>query len=416
MYTYKDSVALSRSVGSQWEHYNLADIVLSEIYAKYIRCYLVVTNSFTGQDQNVDMERYRIANTNSTQTVKEWLTAMATVPLETVKELPDANLASAKYANAILHGYNIQLAKAGIPYPEQMPVVELTDLVVTRPNYQTDVNLLKTHCLMSVNGFFHRTDAAQGKAYVIDGGKTAAKMRCAHTGILSFLDIAPIEQIRIKPENVRPLDEDTPLADSMILTIPREMKSKSFVLILGGYIVKPEDNVLYPFSENEWVLNINGLPYIERIIESEPLLDLSSLKIEHLDINKTGSFVKEHLFKDETILAYLGLSQSFFAVIDTPELFYNKINVRVSELPGLITSYQDPTFPLIMGYGKHIEYSKLFESDMWALRVADSWYVQYAWQTAPLRDVPVVTNQWRPWHPYSRANGYLLEIIGQKKK
>ena len=416
MYTYKDAVALSRSVGSQWEHFDLSDIVLYEIYSKYIRCYVVVTNSFTGLDQVVDMEYYRIAKNGSTETVKEWLVAMANKPLQTVKELPDASLASARYANAIMHGYDIQLAKAGFPYPEQMPVTELTDLVVTRPSYKTDVNLLKTHCLMSVNGFFHRTDAAQDKAYVLDGGRTAAKMRCSHTGILSFLDIGAIKQIRIKPEHIRPLTEETPLANSLILTVPEDMTDKSLMLVLGGYIVRPEDNVLYPFSPNEWVLNIKGLPYFERIMESEPLLDLSSLKIEHLDNNIDDAYVKDQLLQDDTILAYLGLSQSFFVIVDTPELFYNKINVRVSDLPGLITSYQDPTFPLIMGYGRHIEYSKLFESDMWALRVADAWYVQYAWQTAPLRDVPVMTNQWRTWHPYSRTNGYLMEIIGKKKR
>lgn len=415
MYTYKDSVALSRSVGSQWEHYNLEDIVLHEVYSKFITAYIQVFEDVVDVDLIVDMEKYRVQLATSTLTVKEWLKTMEGLSLHTVDAFPDASLASVAYANAVQYGYKIELAKAGFPYPETMPQSDLHDLVVTRPNFSTNLELLKSHCLLSVNGFFHRSDYAQGKAYILDGGRTALKNRCSHTGITSFLDIAPLTQVRIKPDHIRPLTEDHPLSEGVILSVPEDMTGKSLILILGGYIVRPEDNVLWPMNDNEWCFNIKGIPFVERIMESEYSLDLSSMEIEHLDTNPENAYRLEDLYSDKSLMAYLTLSQSFFVIVDTPELFYNKIFVRNSNLPGLITAYQDPKLPVIIGYGKAIEYSKTEEAGFWALRVTDPWYVQYAWQTIPTRNIPVVTNHWKTWTPYLRSQAYLLEIIGKKK-
>lgn len=412
MYVYENSAVLGRTTGAQWEHVDISQVMLRQVYAIYAKVYISVYNSYTETTNYIDMEYYRTSFNGSSMTVNEWLVTMDGKPVEVVDEFPNAKLKSAKYANAVLHGYKIELAKAGFPYPDEMPITELTDLKITRPQYPTNLELLKTHCIMSVNGYFHRTDYDGTNAFVLDGGVTAAMNRCSHTGILSFLNIGRVDTHRLNEVDVQSLTPGAPLSEGVIIQAPEEFNDKSVMFILGGYLIRPEKNVFFKNSENTWVLNIRGLPYYERIQESETQLDLSSMKIEHLDTNKDNAIVIESILSDSAIKAYLTLSQSFFVAVDTSDLYFNEINVRVSNIPGLISAYDDPVHPLIMGYGKHVEYSKVSEENYWALRVADDWYVRYAWQTAPTRGVPVITNHYRTWQPYLRTQGYLLDIKG----
>lgn len=416
MYQYITSLSLTMSISSQWQTTDVGDMSLSLMYAKYSQTYLTVSESITDSELYVPMNAYRTALATSNITVNQWLASMAGTTLETVKELPDKDMAAAKYANAILSGYKIQLAKAGYPYPEEMPVTELVDLSLTRPQYPTDLSLIHTRCLAKVNGYYHRTAWDGQKAFILDGGITAAMKRCSHTGIVSFLDIGGIEEYQLMDDDIIPLTEGSPLKEGVIIRVPESAQGKSFIFILGGYMIQPEPSVFFPNSDTTWVLNIQALPYYQRIFESRKEIDLSSLNLEALDTNKEHAIVQESLLSDETIRAYLKLSQTFLAIVDTDELYFNRIHVRVSNIPGLITSYQEPDYPLVMGYGKQVEYSKIQETQYWALRVDDAWYKQYAFNTAPTRNVQVLTDHWVTWKPYLRTNGYMLQIMGKKKK
>lgn len=415
MYQYISSLSLTTTINAQWQTTDVVDMALSVMYSRYRQTYLTVKESITDKEFYVPMEAYRTTLATSSLTVAEWLVTMDGVTLETVPELPNKDLVSAKYANAILSGYKIELAKAGYPYPDAMPQSELVDLSLTRPQYPTDLSLIHTHCLTKVNGYYHRTAFDGTKAFILDGGITAAMKRCSHTGIVSFLDIGTIEEKQLTDEDFMPLTEGAPLKEGIIINLPAEAEGKSIIFILGGYMVQPEPGVFYPNSPTSWVLNIQGLPYFQRIFESRKEIDLSSLKLETLDTNKEHALVQASLLSDETLSAYMKLSQTYIAIVDTPNLYYDQIHVRVSNIPGLITSYQEPDFPLVMGYGKQVEYSKIQETQYWALRVADSWYKQFAFSTAPTRNVQVLTDHWVTWKPYLRTNGYLLVISGKKK-
>jgi hypothetical protein len=415
MYQYITSLSLTTSISAQWQTTDVVDMALSLMYTKYRQTYLTVKESITGNQFYVPMDAYRTALATSSSTVGQWLESMSGVTLETIPELPNKDLASAKYANAILSGYKIELAKAGYGYTEAMPVTELVDLALTRPQYQTNLSLIHTHCLTKVNGYYHRTAYDGTKAFILDGGVTAAMKRCSHTGIVSFLDIGSIEERQLTAEDFMSLTEGAPLREGVIINLPPEAEGKSIIFILGGYMIQPEESVFFPNSPTSWVLNIQGLPYFQRIFESRKEIDLSSLKLESLDTNKDHALVQESLLSDEVISAYLQLSQTYIAIVDTPELYYDRIHVRVSNIPGLITSYQEPDYPLVMGYGKQVEYSKIQETQYWALRVADAWYKQFAFNTAPTRNVKVLTDHWVTWKPYLRTDGYMLNITGKKK-
>lgn len=415
MYTYQEATCLSYDFGYNWESADISEKPLSTIYGTYQQVFVTVHDLVIDKIRHINMDTYRSDLCASPKTIVQWLETMANKPIEFADSLPTDNLVTARYENAVLMGYKIEPSRTGYHVPDELPSVNLIDLSITRSDPRTDITLLHTHALISVNGFFHRTDTDGLATYVIDGAETAFKRRCAHTGILSFANIGKITQYQIKDDDIMPLSPDGKLKDGLIIKIPEEYQEFSSIFILGGYIIRPDKEAFYKNAENTWILQVKALPYVERYFESKNEIDLSSIKVDAPLDNKDDAVLVEDLYNDDNIRAWLKLSQSFIAFVDTPILYYDQINVRVSTLPGLITAYQEPKETLIMGYGKSVEYSKVQEAQFWALRVQDPFYKQFAFSNAPARVQPVMSNHLLPWKQYQRTQGYLLKISGERK-
>jgi len=267
--------------------------------------------------------------------------------------------------------------------------------------------------LISVNGYYHRTDYANTVAYVYDGATTMRKSNLNHIGILSFLDIGKLQKIQIKEQDIIPAVADTQLSDKLIFSIDQSVEGKSYFLILGGYMIMPDEGVFWQSSDNSFTLDINRLPFVERIFESNHYLDLSPLGLSELPINPDAYNVPE-LFSDRVIKNYMTLSQSFFVIVDTPYLVTNKIHIKKSHLPGMFTCYQDPTYPLIVNNGKTAEYWKTQEDGYWSVNVQDSFLRNYIMSEQPVRSEVTVTDQMRPDKPFFHSRGFLLEIAGYR--
>lgn len=411
MYRYISALALPKTTSAQWKEYDLHSIMLREIYAKFTQTFITVTENLTNETFIVDMDAYRTTLSASSLTVDEWLITQNGKPLISVPDLPNKNMRYAKYHNAIMAGYKIQRTRMGYNYPAEYPLQDLPDLALTRDKIPTDMTLIHKHCMASVNGFYHRTDTDGTKAFIVDGAVTASMIRCPHIGLLSFLDMAEITQYKIKPEHIIPSTEGMLLKQGLKFVIEEDLTDKSIIFILGGYMIMPEANVFWQVSDNSFEFNINAIPYVQRYFESRVNIDLTSMKVDVED-NGTDNVVVESLFSDEVIRQYFDLSQTFVVIVNTPKLYTEKINVRVSNLPGFLTAFQDPVWPLVMGYGKMVEYTKIKEVDRWALRIDDPYYKHYAFQETRLKLLPVVSSHLIPYDMYYRTDGYMLSIGG----
>jgi len=414
MYTYVDTLAVEKSVGSTWNHYDTKNVMLRQVYGRFSKAIVIVHDSYTDKEMYVNMMYYVTTLATSEQTVGEWLADMNGLPLNTVPELPNADYKYAEYANAVLHGYKIMPAWLGRYVPDNYPVADMPDLRLTRPRLPTNMELLHTHCLLSVNGYFHQTDATEDEAYIIQGGTTATMMRCSHTGILSFMGIGAVKKHPWRKEQIIPLNPDGKLKDGMLLRTDVDLTNKSVFMVLGGYIVPPQEGVFYQNGDQTFVFQLKGIPYVQRYFNSYKELDMSSMNV----IRETNgvdaeAINQESLWSDEVITQFMMLSQSFLVVVDSPEIFFEHFNVRVSNLPGFLTSYQEPKWPLIMGYGKHVEYSKVKEYRWWALRVQDPYYKHFAFNSAILPTLKTISDNLMPYNQaYFRTTGYLLKIGG----
>lgn len=413
MYSYVDSVVLSRSTGSQWEHLDISNYVVFDIYNKFSKVYLILSNPVLSGNIYVDFDTLKLEFSGYAGTLIQLLADIADRTLTTVPSLPTTTIKHAKYSDAFRSEYKVDITVIGQAVPDNYPDLDKHDLVITRPKYKTDMRLIHDYCLVSVNGFFHMTDTDGTKAYVHEGADTMRKGRANQMGILSFLDIGKLTKVKLDKANIYPQDPTSTLKEKIYFDITQNVTDKAVILVLGGYLVFPEPNVFWQRGDKSFALNLNNLPYVERLYESNRAMDLDGL--DGLEIETATSdpdildFTK--VWSDDTIKNYLTLSQSFLVIIDTKHLITQKHHLRHSNLPGMFTSYTDPVYPLIVNYGKMVEYWKTLEDGHWSVTVEDSFYKDYIISQQPT-DTVVYNNFKVPNGNLTHSRGFLLDIMG----
>lgn len=412
MYQFRKAIVLPRTIGSQWQEVDIQNNLVFQVFTDYSKIYLVLYHPILDQEVFVDMDTLKSEYSSFNDTINVMLLDIGNRTLDTVSELPNTKVKYAKYSDAIYAEYKIEPVIAGVVVPTATyPSVEYTDLKVTRPKYNTDMSLLHNNCLLSVNGYFHMTDTDGEAAYVYDGAVTMRKSKLAHMGIWSFLDIGNLKKVRIDRESIVPLNEDSTLRDKITFTTDEDLENKSYFLILGGYIVLPDEGIFWRNGDTSFTLDLNRLPYIERLYESGLSIDLSSL-------NLTDSTLAENLintdevWSDEVIKSYLTLSQTFLVIVDIPYIVSKKVHIRNSNLPGMFTCYQNPTYPLIVGHGRTAEYWKTEEDGHWSVTVQDAYYRDYVLRTKPIKQFVNVNDHLINNRIYEHGRGFLLEIAG----
>lgn len=407
MYNFVNAVCLTRSIGSQWHAVDVSSVLVFDLFTTYSKVYLVLSHSALPDDVYVDLDTLRAEFSSYAGTLSDLLIHLDNRTLATVSSLPNTTVKAAKYSDAIRSQYKIDLTKIGVGIPDNYPVNELDDLRITRPKYPTDLTLLHSHCLISVNGYYHMTDTDGAVSYVYNGAKTLHKSRMNHLGILSFLDIGEIQKVRLDPDAIYPQSPTASLREKLYFDIEEDLTGKSYFLVLGGYLVFPSENAFWQSGERTFALDINQLPFPERLQESNLYIDLSALGLSSLD-----PIDPLELYSDTVLKKYLTMMESYLVIVDVPNLITNKLFLRHSHLPGMFTAYQDPTLPLIVNYGKVAEYWKTLEDNQWSVTVQDSFLRKYILSQQPIYQQLALNDHLLPHQPYQHSQGYLLEILG----
>jgi hypothetical protein len=108
------------------------------------------------------------------------------------------------------------------------------------------------------------------------------------------------------------------------------------------------------------------------------------------------------------------MSQSFLVIVDKEYLLTKKVAIKHSNMPGMFTAYQDPTYPLFVGHGKLAEYWKTYEgeSQRWSVTVADSYYQNFIISQQNTNNLNLVNNNQVPERSFYNSRGLMLEISG----
>lgn len=383
MYTYVSAHVVSARPNSQFETKDIATTRINEVFAANRLVLLTVTHPALPDPFVVSIEPLRITYSQSLDYIQVILDALGDEALPVVDFDPSSSIRYAKYSDARRVGYRVELANMGQNYPENYPAEALMDIVLTRPTYNTDMALLHTHGLMSVNGFYHMTATDNQKAYILDGGKSYRVANKNHFGIWSFFDIGEVHKIPLNPAAIIPADPTKNLKDKIRFSVDMDLTGKSVFLVLGGYLVFQQENIFTQVNDNSFLLDVKNLPHAARIMESDKFIDLSPLELTRpVDENTTYSI--DEIFSDAVLRKYLTLSQSFLVVVDTPNLNVEKMELREAGTYSVFTTIQEPLYPLIIGNGRQVEYWRKQEEGVWALLIGDEFAKNYMALMQPL--------------------------------
>lgn len=413
MYEYISSRVLPRQTNAQWIDKDISQSIVRDLYVQYSEIYLKLSRD--GEEVFVDFNQLRTQYATYSNRLSVLLQAIGNLGLDTVPSFPEGVNAFAIYQNAFRVGYSAKLADKGVYRAPGYPREAFNDIELTRDKYPTDLSLLHTHCVLSINGYYHMTETDNTKAWIVDGAKSTRAADNAHIGILSFLQVGALHKEKIEIANIEPSIPGKLIYEGAIIRTTTPVVNKSFFMVIGGYLVFPHPDVFWQISDNSFGLRLKDLRYLERISESLRYIDLTPLELSTSPIHKNLLNVEE-LTSDVVVKKYLTLSQSFFVSVDTPSMFVNKKFLRQMKAPGIFSAFQEPRYPLIMGSGRAVEYWKVNEGHYWSVSASDSFYRNYIFDREQRHLLSNVTPANSFDRPFFYSQGLMLEIGAFKPK
>lgn len=411
MYTLQSGYGVALALDAGWQEVQAATLgatPMNQIFNLYRKLYLTLTSTVFPDPLFVDVDIFRTEYLNTTDTLDTVLSNLTNDALETIDVIPQYETRQIVYEDAFRCGYKVETsAPASHPSSVVYPS-DKTELRIQR--VRTDMQKFYDYCMVSINGFWHRTDTDGEYAYVIDGGKSMLKARVNNMGFTSFEKIGKIKSIPITESMIYKLDDQDFVSRRVYFDLTgQDTTNKTVMAVIGGYLYLPDPAYIRQYSDNTWMIDFNGVPLLDRYFESLRYLDMSALSLSQY-INNPEQINVAEFFSDEHFTKYLTMSQSFLVIVDTPQIYFNKHFIRHTKLPGMLTAYNEPKFPLITANGKVSEYWKAYEDGHWSITVQDAWLFNRQADSIKKSDIISMTEANLPYRTFYNSKGYFLEI------
>lgn len=406
MYSLQSAIARPAKSQGRWRVISLGDMKLSDVFAQYERILATLTNPYLTTPVCLDLAEIRGAFGTSDLTFDAFLVQNGSKTLPTVKDTPSFKTKYARYMDAFRAGYKVQPVHPTAAPNSIIPESEKTWLHLTRPD--TDYQLFYRSCLISVNGFIHATDASSEGIWVQDGMTSRNISRRNQIGLLSFNGVSKLSFVPIKPEMLYKLDENQKYCDRVHVDVGQDISNKGVMLVLGGYLHLLDPRVFYRISDTGFAVNFSNLAFVERFFESKQFIDLSSLGVEE-GFHPNHVAVKQ-LLSDDVIAKYMTLSQSFFVLLDNPEIFVEQDVVKTAPMPGMYVSHTLPQYPLMSELGKMVNYWYSYEDGQYSVVTTDAYRDNPVYRTVGARSATSITNHRDPVRPVRNGDLRYLKI------
>lgn len=412
MYNYIDAKGIKRLLNPELLDVDISNYKMKDLYAEFSGVFIRALDTLTNKEVIIDITNELENNINNPTVLDIWLKQQTSIT-NTISEYP-TSINIATYGDAFHSCYKIDLCDIGKPKPKRYPITEYHDLVITRPKYNTDLTLLHTHSLITVNGYLLPTDADKinNLAYVKSGADMLRSGNRNQMGMISFYNIGELTKIPIKDDMIAS-SGDTSLFDKLYVKTNHNLDNKSIIFVMCGYMIPETKKIMYRVNEDTICIEMDKVRLVERYTEARKWMDLSSLEIDSSPTMPSVFNIYE-LYNNETIRKLLTLPQSFVVLVDTPRLIYNRIYLRQGKLPGIYTTYHKPGYPLVLGDGRLAEYWYVEEDGHYSVRTVPTGFNNPVHRyTTPMKrknidDTPMTCRT------YYMEKPYFLQIIGVK--
>lgn len=412
-YTYQTALARGRTLDSVWQTVDLSAMDINVIYQTYSKVFLTLVNPIYPAPVYLDMDAVRamIGVRVPGLTIPQWLAGLGTASLPTTVNPPTYVTQTVIFGDAWRAGYSVQPANHMVSPSSQLPTGALNDLYLTNPN--VGLSLLASSALVSVNGFIHSTGLGPNGLYAYGGMSTVRGCDANQIGILSFENVGTLQQVPITPAMILNESVFEPYSGYVRVNLGQSLVGKSLLLVLGGHLHCFDD--AYTIVGDGLVrINFDRIPWAETFYDSLNKIDTSSITWDSTT-NDPEQISVSDLYSNGVIGAFLQLSQSFFVIVNTPDMYLLRHYAGRTKLPGRWTCAQgQQTFPLIGPMGRVVEYFPVWENTAFVLRSATQYKNHYMFETTDWKSQVSIAPKLNPRWPYSLPSVVLMELGAQQ--
>lgn len=363
MYQIQGAYGVTRAQGAVWAAQDIAQLTGMQLYTVFRRLFITVNTPLLQQPVSIDIADYEAILSYDTRTITEIFDEWTdNTPLKTVT-VPQYRSAKAVFTDAFRAGYEIHKSIPGAHFTSSKDVNLKTELQMSRIG--VDMTRFARYCLITANGYFYRVEGDRDMGYASEAGKALLKTNRNHVGILSFENIGEIKTYPIDKTTAMPQALSTKLWDGINVPLPAvDLTNKTLMLVVGGYLHLEADGVFSKVGSGRAVIHPQAMYLFERYQESCLYVDWSTI----IGDNGNKNYVNiDVMTGDAAMRGLVGHPQTFWVVVDTPNLVKSRSMIRSLPFPGEFLTTQEPKCLLTAGTGYVLEYWKRYEDGEWAL-------------------------------------------------
>ena len=407
MYTVTQAKGVKKGVNQRWQVIDISTITVANLYYEYRKVFLTLQTGSPAVTVYLDMDEVRDQYSTYNDTVAQLLIDILDASLPTVNTLPDIRTRTARFMDAFRAGYSVKPYNA--LYGENVAMSDRIDALLSRASPVADYSLFYNTTLVTVNGFYHRTDFSVGKGIVVyKATESVKKSNQNQMGLLTFDGMCNIQTVPITDSMIFKQDTNIPLSQAAYINTGLDLTNKSIVFIIGGYMHFVKD-IVTKVGEGILKIDFANYPLFDRFYEMRSHLNVSSFNLSASTVNPDQIAVEE-LQTDENIKALLLMNQSFMVVLDTPHLYTEKNYVKGTGYPASYIGFTLPNKTLVTGLGRHNEYWYRHEDDQYILTVYDNAVSNRIYNTINPYFENSIGDSELPTDPVYLSGAYFLEI------
>jgi hypothetical protein len=417
MFSYVRAMASLRGPNQRLTELDIRSTKLRDLMTTYSQCILILSHPALDNDVSLDVSKVADSfyQLDPNLTVTTWLTANGDADLPFEMTVPTVVKSSALASEAFAAGYKMErvhpLAGEGNEYPDS----ELTHLRLTRPD--TDYLDMFDHCLVSVNGLLHLTDAGDDGFRVIDGGRSVRHSGRNEVGLISFKKVGKIECFPITADMITGR-KGLPLVEGAVITAEGADFTGKYVMVVVGGFLHTENHQYKVLGDNSVMVEWWKLPIWRRYNDTRKLIDWSPVTtLMDRNTEHTGALDIAEMNTDACIKAYLSMSNTFIITVETDNLFFENVPVERTGLAGRYYSYVPPTKPLILGNGMLPPYTIHGQGGVYCLAVDSNNHPKYLHDTRNVMEGDAYQNDSVLHAPNKEyISAYLMDIFNERLK
>ena len=387
----------------------LQTATIQSLIDTYSGVVLSLTNPIASNTVYFDLAHNADIIADKTRTLQQWLTYLGDAPIPVVNQPPQIKLRYVEYSHAAKAGWRWRMAARDSNPDAIVADSEKVDLILYREN--TSYNLAAKRCLVSVNGLLHRCVAESYGLRVLDGASAGYALGSIEIGIYDFSSFGDIEIIPIRKIDISQFDTNTPLRERFVVNLNRDLKRKTVMLSLGGYL-HALDGSVYDQRNRTVVVKTRAYQLAQRLFDSVSRIHIGNA-VDALEFDENWRIRVGTLHSDDFIATYFSNSQSFAIVINNPRLYKELELVKDISFTGNYETTTKPKYPLVTTLGRFCEYWPDRKGTWWQISGFDPFYRNYKFYNQDWEDKTYVEGSLDPSQPYLPCNNCLLKLYTQ---